>query len=182
LLAWLRLATSSSARFGAASPTQLCERFRTSSPRKPGPGATQPKSKVRKILDTTLPRGSALDEARRPRRNRVPFTRAKLPGSAHCLPLGLLPVAPSQAKSGATTIFVNELHAGSFKCPSNDLQRCATRLARPGLQLVHGHNPHPSVLCEFLLAPRKQSASGPALCWRDHVRRHWRNRTIPTIP
>jgi hypothetical protein len=27
----LRLATSSSARFGAASPTQLCERFRTSS-------------------------------------------------------------------------------------------------------------------------------------------------------
>src|SRR5215471_3792630 len=31
LLAWLRLATSSSARFGAASPTQLCERFRTSS-------------------------------------------------------------------------------------------------------------------------------------------------------
>jgi len=91
-------------------------------------------------------------------------------------------VAPSQAKSGATTIFVNELHAGSFKCPSNDLQRCATRLARPGLQLVHGHNPHPSVLCEFLLAPRKQSASGPALCWRDHVRRHWRNRTIPTIP
>jgi hypothetical protein len=32
LLAWLRLATSSSARFGAASPTQLCETFRTSSP------------------------------------------------------------------------------------------------------------------------------------------------------
>src|SRR5262249_40863968 len=31
LLTWLRLATSSSARFGAASPTQLCERFRTSS-------------------------------------------------------------------------------------------------------------------------------------------------------
>jgi hypothetical protein len=31
LLAWLRLATSSSARFGAASPTQLCETFRTSS-------------------------------------------------------------------------------------------------------------------------------------------------------
>src|SRR5215813_6323487 len=31
LLAWLRLATSSSARFGAASPTQLCERFCTSS-------------------------------------------------------------------------------------------------------------------------------------------------------
>ena len=29
MLAWLRLATSSSARFGAASPTQLCERFRT---------------------------------------------------------------------------------------------------------------------------------------------------------
>src|SRR5262249_39182874 len=28
-----RLATSSSARFGAASPTQLCERFRTSSRR-----------------------------------------------------------------------------------------------------------------------------------------------------
>ena len=114
--------------------------------------------------------------------HRVPSTRAKLPGSAHCLPLGLLPVAPSQAKSGATTIFVNELHPGSFKCPSNDLQRCATRLARPGLQLVHGHNPHPRVLCEFLLAPRKQSASSPALCWRDHVRRHWSNRTIPTIP
>src|SRR5690242_13188124 len=31
LLTWLRLATSSSARFGAASPTQLCERNRTSS-------------------------------------------------------------------------------------------------------------------------------------------------------
>ena len=31
MLAWLRLATSSSARFGAASPTQLCERFCTSS-------------------------------------------------------------------------------------------------------------------------------------------------------
>src|SRR6516225_4240988 len=30
-LSWLRLATSSSARFGAASPTQLCERFTTSS-------------------------------------------------------------------------------------------------------------------------------------------------------
>src|SRR5437868_3516641 len=30
-LSWLRLATSSSARFGAASPTQLCERFNTSS-------------------------------------------------------------------------------------------------------------------------------------------------------
>ena len=32
LLSWLRLATTSSARFGAASPTQLCERFCTSSP------------------------------------------------------------------------------------------------------------------------------------------------------
>src|SRR5262249_55939502 len=32
-LSWLRLATSSSARFGAASPTQLCERFTTSSGR-----------------------------------------------------------------------------------------------------------------------------------------------------
>jgi hypothetical protein len=31
LLSWLRLATSSSARFGAASPTQLCETFPTSS-------------------------------------------------------------------------------------------------------------------------------------------------------
>src|SRR4029453_3295071 len=31
LLSWLRLATSSSARFGAASPTQLCEKNRTSS-------------------------------------------------------------------------------------------------------------------------------------------------------
>jgi hypothetical protein len=31
LLTWLRLATSSSARFGAASPTQLCERLRASS-------------------------------------------------------------------------------------------------------------------------------------------------------
>src|SRR5262245_8675978 len=30
-LSWLLLATSSSARFGAASPTQLCERFTTSS-------------------------------------------------------------------------------------------------------------------------------------------------------
>jgi hypothetical protein len=37
LLAWLRLATSKSARFGPASPTQLCETFRTSSPcRSPG--------------------------------------------------------------------------------------------------------------------------------------------------
>jgi hypothetical protein len=43
------------------------------------------------------------------------------PGSAHCLPLGLLPRAPSQAKSGTTTIFANELDAGSFKRPSNDL-------------------------------------------------------------
>src|SRR5262245_29828370 len=33
LLSWLRLATSSSARFGAASPTQLCETFCTSSDR-----------------------------------------------------------------------------------------------------------------------------------------------------
>jgi hypothetical protein len=33
LLTWLRLATSSSARFGAASPSQLCERNRTSSSR-----------------------------------------------------------------------------------------------------------------------------------------------------
>ena len=31
LLTWLRLATSSSAKFGAASPTYLCEEFRTSS-------------------------------------------------------------------------------------------------------------------------------------------------------
>jgi CBS-domain-containing membrane protein len=31
LLSWLRLATTSSARFGAASPTYLCERFCTSS-------------------------------------------------------------------------------------------------------------------------------------------------------
>jgi hypothetical protein len=46
--------------------------------------------------------------------------------------LGLLPLAVSQAKSGATTIFVNELDAGSFKCPSNDLKSCATRLARAG--------------------------------------------------
>jgi len=33
---------------------------------------------------------------------------------------------------------------------------------------MHGDNPHPSLLCEFLLAPRKQSTSGPALCWRNH--------------
>jgi hypothetical protein len=31
LLAWLRLTTSKSARFGAVSPTQLCETFSTSS-------------------------------------------------------------------------------------------------------------------------------------------------------
>ena len=31
MLSWLRLATSSSARFGAASPTYLCEKFCTSS-------------------------------------------------------------------------------------------------------------------------------------------------------
>jgi hypothetical protein len=30
-VAWLRLATSKSARFGAVSPTQLCETFCTSS-------------------------------------------------------------------------------------------------------------------------------------------------------
>jgi hypothetical protein len=35
--------------------------------------------------------------------------------------LALLPLTSSQAKSGAATIFVNELDAGSFKCPSNDL-------------------------------------------------------------
>jgi hypothetical protein len=35
--AWLRLATSSSTRFGAASPTQLCEKFRTSSKSPRGP-------------------------------------------------------------------------------------------------------------------------------------------------
>ena len=52
-------------------------------------------------------------------------------GSEH-LPLGLLPLALSKAKSGATTIFVNELDAGSFKCPSNDLKGCTTRLARSG--------------------------------------------------
>jgi hypothetical protein len=35
--------------------------------------------------------------------------------------LALVSLASSQAKSGATTIFVNELDAGSFKGPSNDL-------------------------------------------------------------
>jgi hypothetical protein len=47
-------------------------------------------------------------------------------------PLGLLPLALSQSKSRATTIFVNELDAGSFKRPLNDLKGCATRLARAG--------------------------------------------------
>jgi hypothetical protein len=37
-----------------------------------------------------------------------------------------------QAKSRATTNYVNELDSGLFKRPSNDLQSCATRLARAG--------------------------------------------------
>ena|SRR5215475_3985400 len=52
--------------------------------------------------------------------------------SAVLPPLGLLPLALLQAKSRATTIFVNELDSGLFKRPSNDLQSCATRLARAG--------------------------------------------------
>src|SRR5262249_31871160 len=68
-----------------------------------------------RALDHRMAERGGLDEARR---QQPPGSAV---GSAHCLPLGLLPRAPSQAKSGTATIFGNELDAGSFKCPSNDL-------------------------------------------------------------
>ena len=46
-----------------------------------------------------------------------------------------------------------------------------TRLVRTGLELAHSHDADARPLCEFLLAPIEEAASGPALCGRDHLLR-----------
>lgn len=77
----------------------------------------------------------------------------------------------SQAYTGPTAVFIDEFDARSFECSSNDLKSCATRLTRAGLQLMHGDDSNACIGCKILLAPSKESARSPTLCWSNHLPR-----------
>jgi hypothetical protein len=53
------------------------------------------------------------------------------------------PLALSQSNARPSSILIYELNAGCFKSPPNSLKSGTARLARPGLQLMHGHNSNP---------------------------------------
>ena len=69
----------------------------------------------------------------------------------------------SQPHSWASAIFINELDAGTFNCTSNHLEGGSSRFARPGLDLTHGHDADPGLICKLLLCPVEEPARRPAL-------------------
>jgi hypothetical protein len=73
-----------------------------------------------------------------------------------------------QSHAWPSAILVDELDAGSFKSPSNNINGSAARLIRSRLELVNSHDPNTRFRCKVLLAPIQERARGPALLWRDH--------------
>jgi hypothetical protein len=63
----------------------------------------------------------------------------------------------------ASTVLIYKLDAGHFKRTTDRLERRATWFACTCFELMHGHYPYLSELCEVLLAPFQETASCPAL-------------------
>ena len=63
-------------------------------------------------------------------------------------------MALSQAYSGAAPVLVDELDARVLKRALDDLESCASRLARSGFQLMNRHNAYTGCTSKILLTPR----------------------------
>jgi hypothetical protein len=75
----------------------------------------------------------------------------------------------SQPYPGSAAIFVDEFDTGSFKRAPNHLESCTTGLTFAGLQLIDGNDAHAGFVRKILLAPIKQSTSGPTLSGSNHL-------------
>jgi hypothetical protein len=82
--------------------------------------------------------------------------------------LFFLQCALAQPHPRAAAVFVDELNAGRFEGPPNDIKRRAARLTCAGFKLMHGYDADARAPGEILLVPSKQSAGRPALTRRDH--------------
>jgi hypothetical protein len=51
----------------------------------------------------------------------------------------------------------------------NSRQRSAPRPSTVLFELMDGHYPNPSFICEFLLAPAEKTSGRPTLCRGDHA-------------
>jgi hypothetical protein len=73
-----------------------------------------------------------------------------------------------QSHAWPSAILVDELDAGSFKSPSNNINGSAARLIRSRLELVNSHDPNTRFRSKVLLAPIQERARCSALLRRDH--------------
>ena len=67
----------------------------------------------------------------------------------HIALAGTLP----KAQTHAASVFVDEVDARELERPLNSRQRSAPRPGTVLFELMDGHYPDPSFICEFLLAP-----------------------------
>ena len=58
-----------------------------------------------------------------------------------------------KSHSRSSPILIDEIDAGTFEGAPDYFKRGTPGLARPGLHLVHSHNPKTRFICEILLAP-----------------------------
>ena len=79
-------------------------------------------------------------------------------------------LAFAQAHAGAAAVFVDEFDAGGFKCLPYNIRRVASsRLAYARFYLSNSHDANSALFSQILLAPSKEAARSPALCWAsDH--------------
>jgi hypothetical protein len=74
----------------------------------------------------------------------------------------------AEPNAGPTSVLIDEVDAGVFKCTLYDIERGSTRLVRTALELAHGDDANRGLVCEVLLTPIEKAPGGPALFRRDH--------------
>ena len=84
--------------------------------------------------------------------------------------------------SRTAAVLVDELDAGIFKGPPNDIEGGAPRAARACFQLMDSDDSYTRLSREILLAPVKKPSSRPRLRRCDHRIAASPKYMIPTIP
>jgi hypothetical protein len=112
--------------------------------------------------------GNTADQADRPLRFVI---RAGADSDGRVRSLATRPLGLAQTHSRASAILVDELDAGRLQGASNYFKGRAARLAQPGFQLMHRHDPNGGMVGKILLTPVKEGTCGSTLCWLHHRRK-----------
>jgi hypothetical protein len=78
------------------------------------------------------------------------------------------PLALAESHARATTVFVDELDAGGFKCTPYNFEGGSARLANASFKLVHCYNAHARLFSQLLLTPGQKATRSPALFRGNH--------------